>query len=433
MHAMNMWLTDEPATILLSVRVGPLVAILLQISGVETNPGPVTPQTPGNRHLDTPERRSTDPPPTPRNVNIDSACMQCHKNVAGDETRAIRCGKCGLKMHLACPKSAHYIEGPGWRSQDPPQYLSELFITPSFRFTCHMCIDKTPGDNTQHDYIASTVRTIEHKLDFLTTTMVGNILNDTTQLPQPSFAEVTAKAVVRSIEEIRPKEQPKPDASASGEIASALWEHIEKRQTEKNDTDDMKRTIVVTGAPYEETHNPSDRRRDDTTFAKELVNKLGIDPSTIQRVFRFRKRPTTDRSPLMKVTFMTEATRDVILIEARGLRDIPELSSVRVRPSLPQTTRDRRDALYYGATHTTFNPNNIVKCIYNTRSEEFELRFLYRDEERDFDRVDWQTSVPFTDAVFAKWSAAVKDNRKTTTPGDNSARGRRNAPAIRNR
>ena len=123
---------------------------------------PDSKQTPGNRHLDTPERRSTDPPPTPHNVNINSARMQCHKNVAGDETRTIRCGKCGLKMHLACLKYAHYVEGPGRRSQDPPQYLSQLFNTPSFRFTCHTCIDKTLGGNTQHDYIASTVRTIEH-------------------------------------------------------------------------------------------------------------------------------------------------------------------------------------------------------------------------------------------------------------------------------
>ena len=145
----------------------------------------------------------------------------------------------------------------------------------------------------------------------------------------------------------------------------------------------MKRTIVVTG-----------RRRDDTTFAKELVTRLGIDSATIQHVFRFHKRPTADRSPLMKVTFLMEVTRDDILTEAKGLRDIPELSSVRVRPSLPQATRDHRDALYYGVTHTTISPNKIVKCVYNARVEEYELRFLYHDEERDFDRIDWQTSVP---------------------------------------
>ena len=100
--------------------------------------------------------------------------------------------------------------------------------------------------------------------------MIGNILNDTTHQSQPSFAEVTAKAVARSIEQTRPQEQHKPDASATGEIASALWHHIEKRQTEQNNTDDMKRTIVVTGAPYDETTNQHDRRRVDTTFAKEL-------------------------------------------------------------------------------------------------------------------------------------------------------------------
>ena len=198
--------------------------------------------------------------------------------------------------------------------------LSQLFNTPSFRFTCHTCIAKTPDDHSQHDSIASTVRTIEQKLDL---TMIGNILSDTPQQPQPTFAEITAKAVARSIEESRPKVQ--PDTSASGEIALALWEHIEKRQNDKTDSDDMKRTIVVTGAPYDDSHNPAKRRRDDTTFAKELVTKLGIDSSTIQRVFRFRKRPTADRSPLMKVTFLTEATRDDTLTEAKGLRDIPEL------------------------------------------------------------------------------------------------------------
>ena len=145
----------------------------------------------------------------------------------------------------------------------------------------------TPVDNTQHDYVAS------------------NHLYDT------SFVEVMVQAVARSIEEIRQKEQSTPHASVSGEIVSAKWEHIEKRPNrEKNDTADMKRTIVDTGAPYDETHTPSGRRRDDTTNAKELVNKLGTDPVTIQSVFRFRKRPTTDRSPLMKVTFVTEATRD---------------------------------------------------------------------------------------------------------------------------
>ena len=101
-------------------------------------------------------------------------------------------------MHLACLKSALYIKGPDWRSQYPPQYISQLFNTPSFRFTCHTCIEKTPDDNYQHDSVASTVRNIEHKLDLLTNTMIGNILNDTTQQPQPTFAEVTAKYRARS-------------------------------------------------------------------------------------------------------------------------------------------------------------------------------------------------------------------------------------------
>ena len=98
-------------------------------------------------------------------------------------------------------------------------------------------------------------------------------------------------------------------------------------------------------------------------------------------------------------------------------------------PSLMRSW-NRHDALYYGATHTTINPDKIVKCVYNARSEEFELRVLLHDDERNVDRIDWQTSVPHTEAAFAKWSAAVKANRKTTTPA--ATRERRNAPATSN-
>ena len=72
-----------------------------------------------------------------------------------------------------------------------------------------------------------------------------------------------------------------------------------------------------------------------------------------------------------------------------------------------------------------------MKCVYNARSEEFELRFLLHDDERNVDRIDWQTSVPHTEAALARWSAAVKANRKTTTPA--ATRERRNAPATSNR
>ena len=410
-------------------------ALLLVASGIEPNPGPATPRVvlpkPCDEPLVTPQRR-----PTTKSTSNDAeatppvtCCMQCKRTTPDQST--IPCSLCHESIHLGCLKAGNYLEGQGWRKQEPPQYICQLFNSPSFKFICHSCVSK-PSPILQYDTtIASTVRTIENKLDFLTTTMIGNILNDTTHQSQPSFAEVTAKAVARSIEQTRPQEQHKPDASATGEIASALWHHIEKRQTQQNNTDDMKRTIVVTGAPYDETTNQHDRRRVDITFAKELVVKLGIDPGTIQRVFHFRKRQNTDRSPLLTITFMTETTRDEILTEARCLRDIPELSSVRVRPSLPQATRDRRDALYYGATHTTINPDKIVKCVYNARSEDFELRFLLHDDERNVDRIDWQTSVPHTEAALAKWSAAVKANRKTTTPA--ATRERRNAPATSNR
>ena len=249
----------------MTIRLLFACALLLVASGIEPNPGPATPRvvlpTPCDEPLVTPQRR-----PTTKSTSNDAeatppvtCCMQCKRTTPDQST--ISCSLCHESIHLGCLKAGNYLEGQGWRKQEPPQYICQLFNSPSFKFICHSCVSK-PSPILQYDTtIASTVRTIENKLDFLTTTMIGNILNDTTHQSQPSFAEVTAKAVARSIEQTLPQEQHKPDASATGEIASALWHYIEKRQTEQNNTDDMKRTIVVTGAPYDETTNQHDRRR----------------------------------------------------------------------------------------------------------------------------------------------------------------------------
>ena len=77
--------------------------------------------------------------------------------------------------------------------------------------TCHSTdqgTGKLPNSAQSNDVIV-TMRSIERKLDVLNSTMEGNIA----------------------------------DA-----IANAVWHHIERKQTERSDADDMKLTIVVTGA-----------------------------------------------------------------------------------------------------------------------------------------------------------------------------------------
>ncbi len=45
-----------------------------------------------------------------------------------------------------------------------------------------------------------------------------------------------------------------PHANAKADvIANAVWHHIERKQIERSDGDDMQCTIVVTGAPYNDT------------------------------------------------------------------------------------------------------------------------------------------------------------------------------------
>ena len=248
------------------------------------------------------------------------------------------------------------------------------------------------------------MRSIERKLDVLNYTMGGDIADPDSETVGPP--RTTAKADV---------------------IANAVWHHIERKQTERSDADDMKRTIVVTGAPYDDTRRQVDRHRDDTAFARDLVYELGVDPAKIQRVFRFRKREDNDRSPLMKVTFMTTAARDEALLETSCLRHT-DFHDVRVRPSLPQATRDHRDVLYYGATNSVLDPEKVVRCVYNARKELFELRYLFFDTGRNIDRVDWSSAVEYTDADYSAWKTAVTGKRTragASSPGVNNARSRR--------
>ena len=398
----------------LSIRAGLLLARLLIIGGIESNPGPVTPAN--SRERVTSQQRppsvsaSIDPSPAalpnqPRQPQTTTTCMSCNKAMC-DKNRSIRCVICQSVIHLICLKTANYLEGPGWRSQEPPVYLGQLFNTPSFNFTCHGCVGQT-DDNTQSTDVITTMRSIEHKLDVLTFTMGGSIADpDSETVPQ-----TTAKADV---------------------IANPVWHHIERKQTERSHADDMKRTIVVTGAPYDDTRRQIDRHRDDTAFARDLVHQLGVDPGKIQRVFRFRKREDSDRPPIMTITFMTTATRDEALLETSCLRNA-DFREIRVRPSLPQATRDNRDVLYYGASHSVSNTDKVARCVYNARKELYELRYLFFDTSRNIDRVDWSTTVEYTDADYSAWKAAVtgKRTRAGASSPVNNSRSRRGSQTER--
>ncbi len=102
-----------------------------------------------------------------------------------------------------------------------------------FKFICHPCVAK-PSPILQDD-ISFTMRSIEHKLDILTSSVVGGTIDPdtdiTTSRQKPSFAETTAKAVVRQIEQSNrlPLQTTHPSPSPSG-IANEVWRHIERRQ-----------------------------------------------------------------------------------------------------------------------------------------------------------------------------------------------------------
>ena len=86
------------------------------------------------------------------------------------------------------------------------------------------------------------------------------------------------------------------------------------------------------------------------------------------------------------------------------------------RPSLPQATRDHRNVLYHGASHGTFDPDKIVKCVYSSRNDNFELHYMRHDEERNIDRVDWNTTAQYSAAAYASWKVAVNGRRDTWRP-----------------
>ena len=99
---------------------------------------------------------------------------------------------------------------------------------------------------------------------------------------------------MKSFEEARPTKPASDAPTSSGDVANVIWQHIEKRQLDHSESEDMKISIVVTGAPYIETHTTQERRRDDITYVRHLITTLGADPSHTQRVFRFPKQQAND-------------------------------------------------------------------------------------------------------------------------------------------
>ena len=108
-----------------------------------------------------------------------------------------------------------------------------------------------------------------------------------------------------------------------------------------------------------------------------------------------------------------------------NVRDVLSLQ----HSSLPQATRDHRDVLYYGATHSVLDTEKVVRCVYNARKELFELRYLFFDTGRNIDRVDWSSAVEYTDADYSAWKTAVTGKRTragASSPGvNNNSRSRR--------
>ena len=195
-------------------------AILLLVSGIEPNPGPDTPHipTPCDESLVTPHRRATT-----KSTSHDAGaahtvnCMQCNRTSPDQPT--IECSVCSESIHLGCLKAGKYLECQGWRKEQP-QYIGQLFNSPYFKFICHSCISNPSPPILQSFTI--TMRSIEHKLDILTSSVVGATTDPntdtTTSRQKPSFAETTAKAVVRQIEQSNrlPQQTTLPSPSPSG-------------------------------------------------------------------------------------------------------------------------------------------------------------------------------------------------------------------------
>ena len=168
-----------------------------------------------------------------------------------------------------------------------------------------------------------------------------------------------------------------------------MWRHIERRQTANSEADDHKRSVVVLGAPFDESKTRIERNRGDTIFVRQLATTLGIDPMQVQRVHRFAKHPGNKRPPVLKVTFMTEAAQDAALSEKSCLREETDLANVYIRPSHPKSTRAHRNVLFYAASH--------------------ELRYIVDG------RVDWNTAIQFSDATYARWKADVAGRRRSAS------------------
>ena len=102
-------------------------------------------------------------------------------------------------------------------------------------------------------------------------------------------------------------------------------------------------------------------------------------------------------------------SKKIALSEKSCLREETDLANVYIRPSHPKSTRDHRNVLFYAASHETFDSDKIVKCVYSSYNETFELRYIVDG------RVDWNTAIQFSDATYARWKADVAGRRRSAS------------------
>ena len=279
-------------------------------------------------------------------------CITCNLEINNENY--ISC-LCGNKYHYKC------------------LYKAQIMKT-NFTFKCNTCI------NNNNDNIPINQPSLNNSLPSLpSSTIIDNsnintLINSTeTKLNMllSKITEISGMIVVK-----------KSYANVTANVTSTVTNYdtftdnlVKSVNIIKNNIDNNNEIII---------HNINIPNNDKTNFFKYLVNiickTVDINKSCVLSIVQlsFNK---------LKLILDNVVSKKIILSNVNRLCKLRDLQNSFIRTSLDEISLERHQILYHVVKNKLIKSKKIIKCIYNSRSSSYELRYIINN------KIDWNMSI----------------------------------------
>ena len=312
-------------------------------------------------------------------------CITCNLEINNENY--ISC-LCGNKYHYKCLYKAKIMK-TNWSNKSPPKYAIQLFRSPNFTFKCNTCINNN-NDNTpinqpslnnslpsstiiNNSNINTLINSRETKLNMLLSkiTEISDMI-----VVKKSYANVTA------------------NVTSTVTNSDTFTDNLVKSVNIIKNNIDRNNEIII--------HNINIPNNDKTNFFKYLVNiickTVDINKSCVLSIVQlsFNK---------LKLILDNVVSKKIILSNVNRLCKLRDLQNSFIRTSLDEISLERHQILYHVVKNKLIKSKKIIKCIYNSRSSSYELRYIINN------KIDWNMSIG--EDNFSVWKLSYITYKKS--------------------